>query len=128
LISGSAGSGVPASAPDGVIDDFVIGTGNYNGINGTTSPVPLLVNDSVIGSGSSNYARYFIGVWLDGVLQTDAQVSYTTGTRTLTFTTAPALGSSIIAMYVSDWASVLPSLYGSSTVVESENYPWQNYI
>lgn len=127
LISGSAGTGVPASAPDGVIDDFVIGTGNYNGINGTTSPVPLLVNDSVIGSTASNLQRYFIGVYLDGVLQTDAQVTYTTGTRTLTFATAPALGSSIIAIYVSDWSSVLPSLYGSSSVVESENYPWQNY-
>lgn len=128
LISGSAGTGVPASAPDGVIDDFVIGTGNYNGINGTTSPVPLLVNDSVIGSTSSNLQRYFIGVWLNGVLQTDAQVSYTVVSRTLTFATPPALGSSIIAMYVSDWASVLPSIYGDKLVIESENYPWQNYV
>jgi len=124
----SSGPTVPASAPDGTATEFIIGTGNYNGVNGTTLPIPLLINDDVIGSTSSNLQRYFIGVWLDGVLQDDSKVSYTTGTRTLTFVTAPALGSSIIAMYVSDWSSVLPSLYGSSTVIESENYPWQNYV
>lgn len=124
----SSGPTVPASAPDGTATAFIIGTGNYNSVNGTTLPIPLLINDDVIGSTSSNLQRYFIGVWVNGVLQTDAQVSYTVATETLTFVTAPASGASVLAMYVSDWSSVLPSIYGSKDIVESENYAWQNYL
>lgn len=128
LISGGAGTGVPTTAPDGVITTFVIGTGNVSGVAGAVSPVPVLINDDVIGSGSSNYKRYFFGVWVDGVLQTDAQVTYTVGTRTLTFTTAPALGAAILVVYVSAWTAALSTEnFVASTIIESENYPWQFY-
>lgn len=120
-------NGINAAAPNGVLVDFVIGTGNAAA---TTSPVPLLINDSVNGASSSNYKRYFFGVWVNGVLQTDAQVSYTTGTRTLTFTTAPATGASLLALYVNDWSSVFPENWsnsGDSVTVTNENTPWQDY-
>ena len=121
---------INSNAPDGTITDLVLGTGNYNGTAGSAASAAVLLNDDLIGSTSSNYRRYFIGVWVDGVLQTDSQVSYTTGTRTLTFATAPANGARVLAIYVSDWSSVTPTAWTNSpttTVKENEKYPWYQY-
>jgi hypothetical protein len=118
---------VNATAPNGILFDFVIGTGNSPG---TTSPVPLLINDDVIGSTASNYRRYFFGVYVNGVLQSDAQVTYTVATRTLTFATAPANGASLLALYINDWSSVFPEVWANdpfTTTVTAEEYPWYSY-
>ena len=122
---------INSNAPDGTIADYVIGTGNVAGGGGAVSPIPLLINDDVIGSGSSNYKRHFLGVWVNGVLQSDAQVTYTTGTRTLTFTSGnvPANGAAVLVAYVSTWTAALntENFAEADTSITAENYPWYKY-
>jgi len=133
LISGGAGTGVPAAAPDGVIDDFILGTSNMAGVNGTTSPVALKIDDEFIaakyGSGATNLDKYFIRVSVDGTVQTNSQVTYTTGTRTLTFTTAPLINTAVMAVYICNYATALPPNWttGPSTIVEAMKYGWGEY-
>ncbi len=129
----STGPNVPAAAPEGTIVDFVLGTSNMAGVNGTTSPVALKIDDEYAitkyGPSPTDFEKYMIRVSVAGVDQTSSQVTYTTGTRTLTFGTAPAAGASLMAVYMCDYATAAPPQWtlGPSTVVEAMKYPWGEY-
>jgi len=123
-------AGVPGAAPDGATVDFVLGTSNYAGINGTTSPVALLLDNEYVGTSATNLDKYFIKVVVDGTLQANSQVSYTTGTRTLTFGAALASGKGLLAVYCCNYATALPPNWTNgtdATYVEAMKSGWPVY-
>lgn len=127
---------INAAAPDGAITDFTMGTGNVNAGTGATSPVPLKLNDAYIankyGSSATDLQKYFVGVWLDGVLQTPALgVTYNSVTRKIIYSVAPATGKALLAVYLCDFATAFPENWynlGASSVVEMEQLGWPAYV
>lgn len=87
---------VNVNAPDGILTDFDLGTGNGS-YSGTVNPAAVAIEANASLTG---YKQNFFLVMVDGVEQDPAQLTYSTMvTNHLEFGTAPADGSVIFAAY-----------------------------
>lgn len=95
-----------ALAPDGVLTDFKLGDGNGS------YPSPLAgVADNIIidPDATSDLYKYFAYVKLDGVDVSPADATWTQGTKTLSFVTAPADEAILEWMWLADCATTNPA-------------------
>jgi hypothetical protein len=87
---------------------------------------------ATIGSGATDLNKYFVGVWVNGVLMTTTQFSYVSGTRTLTAASTAVVPNlaSLMAVYLCDYTTALPENWvnGPTTVVEMGNFSWSDYV
>jgi len=105
-----------AAAPDGIITDFQLGTGNNTGLTN------LFPSAQSFNPDASGAAEYFVDVRVNGT--SVSGYTYDTATTTISFTTAPADGSVLEAIYYvrSDapaWDS--GKRYGIGAVVSYDN-------
>jgi len=88
----NGGTVTNADAPDGILTAFVLGTGNGSYVGTPATPTAVIIDNTLSG------AAQYLYVFLDGVDVT-SQVSFNAGTKTITFTTAPANGAKLAVFY-----------------------------
>lgn len=81
-----------ADAPDGTLTAFVLGTGNGSYVGTPATPTAVVIDSTATG------AAQYLYVFVNGVDVT-SQVSFNAGTKTITFTTAPANGAKLNVIY-----------------------------
>lgn len=109
------GTTVNATAPDGTLDDFVLGTGTGSAV----AEAPLAASIDPDGSGA---ARYILRVALDGAVTT--AYTFVHATSTLTLNSVPADGAKLEVTYgVKTGAPLWSSTeqYGIGSVVQGSN-------
>jgi hypothetical protein len=95
-----------AAAPDGTLTAFILDDCNNSAT--TTPPQPLLVFPNKTG-----YEQYLAVLRLDATIPTTQEATF--ATATITFTTAPADGKSILAIYAIDTALYDAPMYHKGT-------------
>lgn len=97
---------INADAPDGVLTDFVLGTGN-DSFGSATTPVASIIDPSLVGVvAATDPLQYMMHVRLNGVGQSYPAVTFTVGSSTLRFATAPADGSKLELLYATEYDSM----------------------
>lgn len=97
---------VNADAPDGSITTFTLGDGNRS--YATKAPPTALRKVDVSAAASGKLAEYFLWLRLDGRDVTDAEATFNSSTKVLTFATAPANGAKLEMGYIVDNSGVGP--------------------
>lgn len=114
------GAVVNATAPDGILLTFTLGTGNGS-FAAPTTPVAVIMDDSYTG------AAKYLYVFLEGVDVT-SQVTFNPATSVITFTTAPALNAKLVVIYEVVQGATAPCFDGGATPTDEEQtlYSWED--
>lgn len=111
-----------ADAPDGTLTAFVLGTGNGSYVGTPTTPTAVMIDSTATG------AAQYLYVFVNGVDVT-SQVSFNAGTKTITFTTAPANGAKMTVIYAVAQNASAPGWDGGTepTNASQFNFGWDAF-
>lgn len=113
---------INATAPNGVLTTFVLGTGNGSFVGTPTTPVAVIHDATLTG------AAQYLFVFVNGVDVT-SQVTFTVGTSTITFSTAPADGAKLNVIYAVAQGATVPGWDGGINPTQQAQimYGWDDY-